>query len=172
MKTRFLSLLIVASLFISTALTAQPTKEGKRGNKNPERSVMMQKRQVHQKSERQNFFTEEQQETIKTLRLETAKKVKPLKNQLRELAAHQQTLTTAESADLKAINKNIEKMAEAKTEIAKIMAAQHQQVRSLLTEEQLLKFDARNVNRGEKRDGDFRRKGMENRNQMHQKRGA
>ncbi len=167
MKTRFLSLLIVASLFISTALIAQPEKGVKQGNENQNRTAMMQKQQQHQRGESQQFFTLQQQETLKSMRLETAKKVKPLKNQLRELQAHQQTLTTADNADLTAINKNIEKMSGVKTEIAKIMAAQHQQVRSLLTEEQLLKFDARkNVH------GKFRKNGNKNRKEMHQKRGA
>ena len=154
MKTRILSLLIVAALFISTAGLAQPTKQG---NRNPERKSMMMKQFDQQKNIHQKFFTVEQQETMKTLRLETAKKVKPFKNELRELMAHQQTLTTADTADLKAINKNIDKMSDTKTEIAKIMAAQHQQIRSLLTEEQLLRFDTMKNNRGKKPGGDSMR---------------
>lgn len=142
MKTRILSLLIVAAFFISTAGFAQQQNPRQEYNKNAERKAMMKKQYVHQKNIYQKFFTEEQQETMKNLRLETAKKVKPLKNELRELMAHQQTLTTADNADLKAINNNIDKISETKTEIAKIMAAQHQQVRSLLTEEQLIKFDS------------------------------
>lgn len=157
MKTKILSLIIVAALFISTSVMAQPAKQGKQGFQNPERKAMMMKRMAQQKGERQNFFTAEQKETMKKLQLETAKKVKPLKNELREMMAHQQTLTTAENADLKAINKNIDKMAETKAEIAKIMVAQQQQVRSMLTEEQLLKFDSRKGNPG-KRGGDYFRK--------------
>ena len=148
MKTRILSLLIVAALFISTAGLAQPAKQGNQGSQFQERKAMMMKQFAQQKNIHQKFFTVEQQETMKSLRLETAKKVKPFKNELRELMAHQQTLTTANNADLKAINKNIDKMSVTKTEIAKIMAAQHQQIRSLLTEEQLLRFDARKNNSG------------------------
>ena len=172
MKTKILSLLIVASLFISTALIAQPEKGGKQGNKNQDRTAMMHKQQNHQRGEHQQFFTDEQQETLKSMRLETAKKVKPLKNQLRELQAHQQTLTTADDADLTAINKNIEKMSGVKTEIAKIMAAQHQQVRSILSEEQLLKFDASKEMHGHKKDGKFRKNESKNRKEMHRKRSA
>jgi Spy/CpxP family protein refolding chaperone len=73
--------------------------------------------------------------------------------------AHQRTLTTADNADLKAINKNIDKMAEIKAEMAKIMAKQHQAFRSQLSEEQLIKFDNR-------------KKGMHpgNKNQVNRKR--
>ena len=147
MKTRVLSLFIVATLFISTTVMAQPTKQG---NQIQQSKAMKMKRSAHKKNMHQKFFTAEQQETMKVLRLETAKKVKPFKNELRELMAHQQTLTTADNADLKAINKNIDKMSGAKTEIAKVMAAQHQQIRSILTEEQLLKFDMMKNNRGKR----------------------
>ena len=150
MKIRILSLLIVAALFISTAGLAQPVKQEKQVDQFQKRKAMMMKRYAHQKNSHQKFFTVEQQETMKTVRLETAKKVKPFKNELRELMAHQQTLTTADDADLKAINKNIDKMSATKTEIAKIMAAQHQQIRSLLTEEQLLRFDTMKNKSGKK----------------------
>ena len=82
-----------------------------------------------------------------------AKQIKPLKNELNELNARQQTLTTADKADLKAINKNIDKMAALKADIAKIMAAQHQEVRGMLSEEQLLRFDARKNKRWQKGGG-------------------
>lgn len=154
MKTRVLSLFIVATLLISTTVLAQPTRQE---NRNPERKAMMMKQFAQQKNIHQKFFTVEQQETMKTIRLETAKKVKPFKNELRELMAHQQTLITADNADLKSINKNIDKMSDTKTEIAKIMAAQHQQIRSLLTEEQLLRFDTMKNNRGKKSRGDSMR---------------
>ncbi len=153
MKTRILSLVIVTALFISTSVFAQPVNKG---NKSPERKTMMKKQFAQQKRNYQKFFTEEQQETMKALRLETAKKVKPFKNELRELMAHQQTLTTADNADLKAINNNIDKMSVTKTKIAKIMAAQHQQIRSILTEEQLLKFDTMKNKSGKKRGGNSR----------------
>ena len=154
MKTKVISLFIVATLLISTTVLAQP---GNQGNQFPQRKAMMMKQSAHQKNNYQKFFTVEQQETMKALRLETVKKVKPFKNELRELMAHQQTLTTADNADLKAINKNIDKISGTKTEIAKIMAAQHQQIRSLLTEEQLVRFDTMKNNRGKRPGGDSKR---------------
>lgn len=165
MKTKISSLIIVAALFISTSIMAQPAKQGKQEFQNQERNAMMMKRMAQQKGERQTFFTVEQKETMKNLQLETAHKVKPLKNMLREMKAHQQTLTTADITDLKAINKNIDKMAETKARISKIVAAQHQEVRSLLTEEQLLRFDSRKGNYEKKGEVDFRKQNMRNGNQ-------
>lgn len=163
MKTKILSILLVAIFVISTAAYAQP--ENRERNKNDQRVMM--KRHLMQKGERQNFFTEDQKETMKKLRLETAKEIKPLKNELRELHAKQQTLTTADNADLKAINKNIDKMSELKAEMAKIKAKQHQQVRSMLSEEQLIKFDAMKERRGRDHRQDFSKnrmkKGMKHR---------
>lgn len=158
MKNKVLSLLILATFLFSTAAFAQIGERNRDGEKQaPEkREMQIKKRQAMQKGERQGFFTDEQKEAMKVTRLETAKQVKPLKNELRELEARQNTLTTADKADLKAINKNIDKMSEIKAEIAKIMAAQHQQIRAMLTEEQLLKFDAMKEKGGNGPRGDLR----------------
>ena len=141
MKTRIFSLVIVAIFFISTTGFAQQNRNVNGHKMDAKKKEMMMKRHVHKKSVFQNFFTEEQRETMKNMRMETAKKVKPLRNELRELMAHQKTLTTADNADLKDINKNIDKLSDVKAKIAKLSAAQHQQVRSLLTDEQLMRFD-------------------------------
>lgn len=139
MKTKISSILLVVAIVISTTAVAQKTKAPQ--NKKDGQEMMRQgKKRDAQKAD---FFTDEQKETIKKLRLETAKEVKPLKNELRELMAHQQTLTTEDNADLNAINKNIDKISEIKAEMAKVMAKQHQEIRSQLSEEQLIKFDSR-----------------------------
>lgn len=143
MKTKILSLVIIATFIISSAAMAQSGNNGQQWNANRQNQRAMMKRQAMQKGERQNFFTEEQKEAMKKLRLESAKEIKPLKNELRELQAKQQTLTTADNADLKAINKNIDKMSDVKAGIAKIMAKKQQEIRSMLTDEQLIKFDSR-----------------------------
>ncbi|MCK3683763.1 periplasmic heavy metal sensor [Maribellus sp. YY47] len=139
MKIRFLTLTLI-TVFAVTSMALAQNPETKKGDREPREAFMPRNERF---ADRMNhFFTEEQQEQMKTIRLETAKKVKPLRNELGELEARQQTLTTAEKADLDAIYQNIDKMSEVKAEIQKIMAKQHQQIRSLLTEEQLLKFDA------------------------------
>ncbi|MEN8118429.1 MAG: periplasmic heavy metal sensor [Bacteroidota bacterium] len=156
MKTRILSIFIVAILISTTSMAQNPEWR----KPNPEQKEMMLKRHKQLKEKHQNFFTEEQKEAMKQLRLETAKQVKPLKNELRELKAKRQTLTTADDADLKAINKNIDKMAELRAEIQKIVAKQHQEVRAMLTEEQLLKFDAMRGHLGNRPDSKIRRHRM------------
>lgn len=148
MKTRILSILLVAVFAISTTAMAQSEQGRKR---HPEQKEMMMKRHKQMKERFNNFFTEEQKTKMKELRIETAKQVKPLKNELNELRAKQQTLTTADKADMKAINANIDKMSEIKADIQKIMAQQHQEIRTMLTEEQLIKFDAIKHKRGHNR---------------------
>lgn len=143
MKGKVFSLAIIAIFIFSVDAYAQPENRGSR----KDRKEMFAKRQQQFKNQRESFFTEEQKETIKQMRLETAQKVKPLKNELRELHARQQTLTTAENADLKDIHKNIEKISAVKTEMAKIQATHLQEIRKMLSEEQLLKFDLRKNSR-------------------------
>lgn len=140
MKTKIGSLLIVAMFLVSIAANAQRPQA--RQDRQSKKGMIMQ-RDFRAQAEKAPLFTEEQKEAMKEIRLETAKEMKPLRNQLRELNAHQKTLTTSEDANLNAIYKNIEKMSEVKTEMAKIMARQQQKVRGMLTEEQLLKFDNR-----------------------------
>jgi Spy/CpxP family protein refolding chaperone len=142
MKTNKLGLLIVAILMFGTIAQAQPNQRKKEYAQQKFRKEMAE-RQEFRKDKLANFLTEEQKEQVKELRMETHKKVKPLMNQLNELKAKQRTLTTAENADLKHINQNIDEMTEVKADIAKIKAAQHQEFRKMLTEEQLLKFDMR-----------------------------
>lgn len=168
MKTRILITLMMAALFVSAAAFAQnPTKE----NQRPGQKSMEMRQAERQHFRANSFLTDEQKEAVKKIRMETAKEVKPLKNQLRELQAHQQTLATAENADMKAIYKNIDKMSGVKAEIAKIMAKQRQEVRSLLTDEQRLKMDQR-MDRRQRGERPFIRNRMENHNRPAFGRGA
>ncbi len=152
MKIKFLTLALIALFAIGSANAQNQEREKREMNKKGE----MIKRHDLRAERMDNFFTEEQKEQIKGLRLETAKQVKPLRNELRELEARQQTLTTADKADLNAIYQNIDKISGVKAEIQKIMARQHQDIRSLLTEEQLIKFDAQKARRQDRPDDRFR----------------
>ena len=158
MKTRFLVLAVF--VFATTVIIAQPGNRAEKWSKlSPEQKEMMLKKRQATKTDRQPFFTAEQKETMKNLHLETAKQVKPLRNELNELMAKQKTLTTAENADINAINKNIDKMAEVKANMAKIHAKQQQEIRKMLTEEQLIRFDAMKQHRAGKAkefNGNFR----------------
>jgi Spy/CpxP family protein refolding chaperone len=86
-------------------------------------------------------LTDAQKETFKQSMLAVQKQMQPLRNQLGEAEAHQKTLMTVEKPDLSAVNKNIEKIGEIKTEMAKLQAKHHLEMRSQLTDEQRLKFD-------------------------------
>ena len=139
MKTGILTILMAAILAITSTAMAQNSMEPQNRKDGKE----MMRKGMKQDAQKPDFLTMEQKETLKKLRMETAKEIKPLKNELRETMAHQQTLITADKADLAAINKNIDKMWGIKAEMAKIMAKQHQAFRSQLTEEQLIQFDSR-----------------------------
>eukprot|EP00764_Aduncisulcus_paluster_P008136 gnl/Carplike_NY0171/2653_a3566_583.p1 GENE.gnl/Carplike_NY0171/2653_a3566_583~~gnl/Carplike_NY0171/2653_a3566_583.p1 ORF type:complete len:187 (+),score=13.32 gnl/Carplike_NY0171/2653_a3566_583:42-602(+) len=138
MKRKILGITVIAAVLISVVAYAQ---KGEPRKKFPQKDEMQMRPDFGPRGQENHFFTEEQQETIKKIRLETAKEIKPLRNKLQEMEARQHTLTTAENADMNAIYKNIEEIAGVKTEIAKIQAEKHQEVRKLLTDEQLIKFD-------------------------------
>lgn len=86
-------------------------------------------------------LTDEQKAKIKDLRLATYKETKVFKNQLGELNARKRTLESADKADFKAIDANIDEIARVKASIMKARAHFKQQVRALLTDEQRLAFD-------------------------------
>lgn len=146
MKSRILGIVIIAVVLISTSAIAQKSEQ-QRPLRDRGETQFQRNREMNPRIQRTPFFTEEQQEAMKEIRLESASEIKPLRNKLNELEAHQKTLSTADKADMKAINKNIEEIGEIKTEIAKIQAKQKQSIRSLLTKEQLLSFDNNRENR-------------------------
>jgi Spy/CpxP family protein refolding chaperone len=100
-----------------------------------------------ERGERMNKFQKldlsaEQEEQIDQLRTEHLKTLLPLRNKIGELKAELQTLSTAEKANMNAINAKIDELSAVKTKMMKEKAAHRQQVRALLTDEQRLKFDA------------------------------
>ena len=118
-------------------------------------------RQGQKNGQGQNFaqglnLTDGQQGQMKTMRLNMQKEMLPIRNQLGENKAKLRTLTTAENVNTKEINKLIDASSNLRASMAKLQAANHQEVRKILTEEQRILFDSR----------DFRRSG---RNGRHQK---
>ena len=87
-------------------------------------------------------LTEEQQTQIQDLRLKLMKDMMDYKNQLNEKRAKLGTMQTQENPDMDAINKMIEEMGKLRTEMHKQKAKHHQEVRSLLNEEQKVFFDS------------------------------
>ncbi|GAA4828440.1 Spy/CpxP family protein refolding chaperone [Algivirga pacifica] len=86
-------------------------------------------------------ITEAQKESIKEIVMKAQKEALPLKNQMGEQKARLQTLSTEDKADMKAINKTIDKLADLKAQTMKIRAAARQDIRQVLNDEQRLIFD-------------------------------
>ncbi|MCB0505335.1 MAG: Spy/CpxP family protein refolding chaperone [Cyclobacteriaceae bacterium] len=126
-------LLLVGGL--ATTLMAQPAGNGpqKRTDQNA---------QVEKPYMMLPDLTDAQKDQMKDIHLKTMKQVQPLRNQLMEKRAHLKTLTTADKADIKAINGQIDDISKLEVSIEKIQAASHQEVRSLLTDEQRVVFDS------------------------------
>jgi len=95
-------------------------------------------------------LSEDQLSKMKTIRLDLQKELLPIKNKLGENKARYRTLTTAENADMKAINKLIDDNSQLTASMAKLKAANHQTVRQLLTEDQRILFDSRDMRRVKK----------------------
>jgi len=106
-----------------------------------------QQRHQEQRSEMRGFggldLSEDQQQNFKKLHLNMQKEALQLNNQLNENKAKMRTLTTADKADMKAINNLIDESAEVQADLQKKRAANHQEVRTMLTEEQRIIFDSR-----------------------------
>jgi len=95
-------------------------------------------------------FTDEQKAKVKEIHMASYKEMKALKNQMGELKAKQHTLTTADKPDMTSINANIDEISKIQNKLMKIRAANHQQIRSLLTDEQKMQFDAKMMHKGER----------------------
>jgi Spy/CpxP family protein refolding chaperone len=146
MKTKVL--VFAVCMGFTTLLMAQPKENG---SKNPARGPEHEMRMNEEHGPENGLnLTDAQKEVFKQSRLATQKQIQPIRNELGEAEAHQKTLMTAEKTDLAAINKNIEKIGGLKTEMAKIQAKNHLDMRAQLTEEQRLKFD---MHRGEMKHG-------------------
>lgn len=100
-------------------------------------------------------LTEEQQEAFKAIRMKSMKESKPIRDELRELRAHQQTLVTADQPNLDAIYKNIDKMSTLQTQLAKIRAKSRVDMQGQLTDEQKIQFQHMKEMRMHKRGDDF-----------------
>ena len=86
-------------------------------------------------------LTEEQEGKIEELRLSQMKEMMAAHNKINEKKARLKTLQTQDNADMDAIYNVIDEIGEIKTEMHKKKAKHHQEVRSLLNEEQKVYFD-------------------------------
>lgn len=132
------ALLLIAVLFIVTsgiAFAQCPKMEGKdkvpmHGEKTPGHMMIPD-------------LTDSQKDKMETLRLDHMKAMQPMHNEIGEKEARLRTLQTADKVNMSEINALIEDIGRMRTEMMKLRAAHHQEVRSLLTDEQRVFFDAR-----------------------------
>lgn len=87
-------------------------------------------------------LTEQQQEQIKQIRLKHQKEINDLSNELAEKMAAYRTLMQQDKADMKNIESNIDQRTALMAGMMKKRAAMHQEIRSVLTEEQRLLWDS------------------------------
>jgi Spy/CpxP family protein refolding chaperone len=92
-------------------------------------------------------LTESQKTKIKELRTNLKKEILPLRNTLTEKRAKLQTLETADKSDLVAIQNTIDEIHTIVAKMQKMKAAQHQEIRKILTAEQRVEFDLTKQNR-------------------------
>jgi len=136
--TAILSIMMISLFLLSGTLSAQ--------NGNGNMKGMRMNKQINsncQKSSFQNIpnITDTQKEQLTKKRTAMMKEVLPIRNSLKEKMAHLNTLNTATEIDTKAINKQIESIGKDKIAMMKIRAKFHQEVRSILTDDQRVYFD-------------------------------
>lgn len=133
---KLISLLMVAFLFVGSQLVnAQPK------NATPEKDNCT--KCINGIAD----LTDVQKQKIEALNLAHTKSMTGFKNQMNEKNAHLKTLQSADKADMTAINKTIDEISLIKADMMKACASNKQSIRSLLTDNQKITFDA-NANKG------------------------
>jgi len=138
MNTRNIKLAgaLLFGILISTAVSAQSHRQGGQGHGAREGYNGMYR---HASLD----LTEEQQTEITTLRTAHYKAITPLKNKMVELKARERTMLSEETVDMKAVNKTIDEQTDLTNKMRKLQVEQQVAVKSLLTDEQVMKMQQR-----------------------------
>ena len=150
MKTNFLMAIAIVTV-TSLTVSAQPQRMQPYSGKSPQEVRQVMRPEVLA-APIQNL-DDKQREELKKMRADQLKERTQMRNQLREKRAKLETLQTADKPDMKEINKVIDEIATLQSQEMKTQAANRQKIRSLLTDEQRVHFDARGANRGNMRAG-------------------
>jgi len=147
---------IAIAVVTSLSLHAQPQRMQPYSGKSPQevRQVL----RPESLSAPMETLSDKQREEIRKIYSEQLKERTKMRNLLKEKRAKLEVLQTAEKPDLKEINKVIDEIAALQAQEMKAQAASRQKIRSLLTEEQRVYFDAQKAN-----SGNFRRGGSSQR---------
>ena len=131
---------ILITLSLVMLMLANSVAYGQRGRGIREERPQPQQRQVCLALEN---LTPQQEEQIRQLRTAQLEKRLQFRNQMDELRVRKRSLQTQANPDMNAIDRVIDQMADLRTTMMKDAAAHHQQIRSLLTDEQRIIFDSR-----------------------------
>jgi len=137
-RTRLTSFGLVALLLLGSGTTfAQRAGKGfNRDAQNPQ----MRFEQGRQGMANILDLTEDQQKQFQEIRTSHQKELRYDNNLIREKEAHLQTLLSAEDRDMKAINKTIDEISSSKGEQMKKRIANREEMKSILTPEQVEKI--------------------------------
>lgn len=100
-------------------------------------------------------LSEDQLAQVTKLQLALTEKNLPLRNDLNVMRAEMQALRTGNNQNLKDISNLIDDMSATQAQISKNFTEHQLAVRSLLTDDQKVMFDARQGNRGNRGNGNF-----------------
>ncbi|MDR1154034.1 MAG: periplasmic heavy metal sensor [Bacteroidales bacterium] len=148
MKT---NILMAIAIVTGMAVNAQSQKVQPWSGKNP--------KEVRQVARPEGFnlpvpgLDDKQREEIGKIRTEQVKERTQTRNLLEEKRAKLEVLQTADKPDMKEIGRVIDEIAAVQAKEMKAKAADRQKIRSLLTEEQRIYFDAQGAGRDRMRAG-------------------
>lgn len=152
MTTLFRSTIITAILLTFTVSTTAQQRANNSERPRGDRQEIMKRGQNNLGAQflvlmKRLDLSDEQQEQIKEIHLNGQKAMLPLRNQLREEQAKLRTLTTSDSYDENAVKQTIDSIAKIQANMMMERVGHHQEIRTLLTDEQRIKFDTFRLNR-------------------------
>ncbi len=93
-------------------------------------------------------LTDTQKDKIESFRTNHLKNMTTMRNQMFEKRTKLRTLQTADNVNMVAVNSTIDEMSALRAKMQKERANHHQDIRSILTDDQRVYFDARGFGRG------------------------
>jgi len=150
-KSKWLRMLVLVAL-LTTSLNVNAQQV--RGKQLPPKNQMEQRQRP--KLERRGpeipNLTEEQKSQLKAFRMEEVRKTQPIQNIVAEKEARLNTLSSAAKYDEKAVNKVIEEIGGLRTDLLRMKVASQYQIKSILTEEEILNFNKHQPKKGKQRE--------------------
>lgn len=139
-------MLIALAIFLGTSINAQ--NPNGRGSGQNGRGMGAYGQGDGTRLQQMLDLTEEQQEQIKTLKLEHYKAMKPFKGEMGELKAKKKNLMSQDVVDEKAVNKVIDQQTELMSKMQKNQVKHTLAFREILTEEQQMLLDQKRRHAG------------------------